>query len=179
VKIALRTQQIIAHETGVINTVDPLGGSYYVEWLTDRVEAEAKGYFDKLDEMGGMVRAIELGFPQREIHRAAMAYQKEIDAGARTIVGVNAFSDADEAPIKILRIKQSVERQQIRRLRERKKARSRESVASALANLAQAATENRFLMPPMLDAVRAEATVGEICDVFRKVYGEYREPAAL
>jgi methylmalonyl-CoA mutase N-terminal domain/subunit len=179
VKIALRTQQIIAHETGVTSTVDPLGGSYYVEWLTDRLEAEAKAYFDKLDEMGGMVRAIELGFPQKEIHRAAMEYQREIDAGERTIVGVNAFTEADEPPLKILRIKESVERQQIRRLRERKKTRSNENVTTALANLAQAAADNNFLMPPMLDAVRAEATAGEICDVFRKVYGEYREPPGL
>ena len=179
VKIALRTQQIIADESGVINTVDPLGGSYYLEWLTDRVEAEAKAYFDKLDEMGGMIRAIELGFPQREIHRAAMAYQKEIDSGERIIVGVNAFTEADEPTVKILRIKQSVERQQIRRLRDRKKARSKDNVTSALATLADAAMANQFLMRPMLDAVRAEATVGEICDVFRKVYGEYREPAGM
>ena len=125
-----------------------------------------------------MIRAIELGFPQNEIHRAAMAYQKEVDAGERTIVGVNAFTDLDEPPVKILRIKEAVERQQIRRLRERKKRRSGENVTAALATLAQAAADNEFLMPPMLDAVRAEATVGEICDVFRKVYGEYREPAA-
>ncbi|HEY7167994.1 MAG TPA: methylmalonyl-CoA mutase family protein, partial [Candidatus Binatia bacterium] len=101
------------------------------------------------------------------------------DAGERTIVGVNAFTEADEPPLKILRIKESVERQQIRRLRERKKTRSSENVTSALANLARAAADNTFLMPSMLDAVRAEATVGEICDVFRKVYGEYREPVGL
>src|SRR6185369_11676656 len=143
----------------------PLGGSYYVESLTDRLEAEARAYFDKLDEMGGMIRAIELGFPQNEIHRAAMAYQKEVDAGERIIVGLNAFTEADEPPVKILRIKEAVERQQIRRLRERKKARSGENVTTALATLAQAAADNEFLMPPVLDAVRAEATVGEICDV--------------
>jgi methylmalonyl-CoA mutase N-terminal domain/subunit len=179
VKIALRTQQIMAHETGVTDTVDPLGGSYYLEWLTDRLEAEAKNYFDKLDEMGGMIRAIELGFPQNEIHRAALTYQKEVDAGERLIVGVNAFTEPKAAPMKILRIKDAVERGQIQRLRERKKTRAARKLNSALRHLERVAEENGFLMPPMLDAVRAEATVGEICDVLRKVYGEYRETASI
>ena len=179
VKIALRTQQIIAHETGVTDTVDPLGGSYYLEWLTDRLEAEAKIYFDKLDQMGGMIRAIELGFPQNEIHGAALGYQKEIDARERLIVGVNAFTEPKEAPMKILRIKESVERRQVQRLRERKKARGTRKLRSALQRLERVAAENGFLMPPMLDAVRAEATVGEICDVLRKVYGEYRERVSI
>src|SRR5215468_3167697 len=179
VKIALRTQQIIAHETGVADTVDPLGGSYYLEWLTDRLEAEAKTYFDKLDEMGGMVRAIELGFPQNEIHRAALGYQKEIDAGERLIVGVNAFTEHEKGGMKILRIKEAVERRQIQRLRERKKKRAAAKLVTALRRLELVAKDNGFLMPPMLDAVRAEATVGEICDVLRKVYGEYRETASI
>lgn len=179
VKIALRTQQIIAHETGVTDTVDPLGGSYYLEWLTDRLEAEAKNYFDKLDEMGGMIRAIELGFPQSEIHRAAMAYQKEIDAGERVVVGVNAFTEPKEAPMKILRIKEAVERGQTQRVRERKKKRAARKLNAALHTLERVANENGFLMPAMLDAVRAEATIGEICDVLRKVYGEYRETASI
>jgi methylmalonyl-CoA mutase N-terminal domain/subunit len=179
VKIALRTQQIIAHETGVADTVDPLGGSYYLEWLTDRLEAEAKIYFDKLDEMGGMVRAIELGFPQNEIHRAALGYQKEIDAGERLIVGVNAFTEHEKGGMKILRIKEAVERRQIQRLRARKKKRAAGKLDTALRRLERVAKDNGFLMPPMLDAVRAEATVGEICDVLRKVYGEYRETASI
>jgi methylmalonyl-CoA mutase, N-terminal domain len=179
VKIALRTQQIIAHETGVTDTVDPLGGSYYLEWLTERLEAEAKIYFDKLDQMGGMIRAIEVGFPQNEIHRAAINYQKESDAGERLIVGVNAFIEPKEAPMKILRIKPAVERRQVQRLRERKKARGARKLRSALQQLERVAAENGFLMPPMLDAVRAMATVGEICDVLRKVYGEYRETASI
>ncbi len=179
VKIALRTQQIIAHETGVTDTVDPLGGSYYLEWLTDRLETEAKIYFAKLDKMGGMIRAIEIGFPQSEIHRAAMSYQKEIDAGEQLIVGVNAFTEPKEAPVSILRIKEAVERRQVQRLRERKKARGARKLHSALQRLERMAAENSFLMPAMLDAVRAEATVGEICDVFRKVYGEYRETASI
>jgi methylmalonyl-CoA mutase, N-terminal domain len=162
-----------------VDTIDPLGGSYYIEWLTNRLEAEAKSYFDKLDEMGGMVRAIELGFPQGEIHRAALAYQKEIESGERIIVGVNAFTEPKESAIKMLKINHAVERNQIRELRARKKQRAARRVRSALQRLEQIAVENGNLMPPVLDAVRAEATVGEICDVLRKVYGVYREAASL
>ncbi|MGH7774280.1 MAG: acyl-CoA mutase large subunit family protein [Candidatus Binatia bacterium] len=179
VKTALRTQQIIAHEAGVTNAIDPLGGSYYLEWLTNRMETEAKAYFDKLDEMGGMVRAIELGFPQNEIHRAALAYQREVDNGERIIVGVNAYTEPEERPMKILKIKGQIERKQIQRLKERKKHRSGRKVASALDRLTKVAEENGYLMPPILDAVRSEATVGEICDVLRKVNGDYRETVAL
>ncbi|HEY2921359.1 MAG TPA: methylmalonyl-CoA mutase family protein [Candidatus Binatia bacterium] len=179
VKIALRTQQIIAHESGVADAIDPVGGSYYVEWLTNRLEAEAKSYFDKLDEMGGMVRAIELGFPQGEIHRAAVAYQKEIESGERIIVGVNAFAEPKEPAIKMLKIKHAVEQSQIRELRARKRQHSTRRLRSALQRLERIAGENGDLMPPVLDAVRTEATVGEICDVLRKVYGEYREAASL
>jgi methylmalonyl-CoA mutase N-terminal domain/subunit len=179
VKIALRTQQIIAHESGVINTVDPLGGSYYLEWLTDRMESEARRYFNKLDEMGGMVRAIELGFPQNEIHQAAMAYQKEVESKDRIIVGVNAYTEPEQRTIRILKIKGEVERRQTKRLKERKKQRNAKKVASALTQLTQVAEEKGYLMPPVLEAVRSEATLGEICDVFRKVYGEYRETVAL
>ena len=179
VKIALRTQQIIAHESGVKNTVDPLGGSYYVECLTNRMEEEAKVYFDKLDAMGGMVRAIELGFPQNEIHRAALGYQKEVDAGERIIVGVNAYAEPDELAIKILKIKGEVERRQVRRLKERRKNRNRQKVASALMGVTRAAAENGYLMPPILEAVRSEATLGEISNVLRKVFGEYREAVNL
>lgn len=179
VKIALRTQQIIAHESGVTDAVDPLGGSYYLEWLTSRMESEARSYFDRLDEMGGMARAIELGFPQNEIHRAAVAYQKEVESKERIIVGVNDYAEREKPPIKILKIKQDVERRQIKRLRERKKERSSKKVAATLGRLTQAAEENGYLMPSLLDAVRSEATVGEISDVFRKVYGGYRESVAL
>ncbi len=179
VRIALRTQQIIAHESGVVDTVDPLGGSYYMEWLTDRMEAETKGYFDKLDELGGMVRAIELGFPQREIHQAALTYQKEVESGKRVVIGVNAYSELEGRPVKILKIKGEVERRQLQSLKERRKRRNAKKVASALDRLTRAAGENSYLMPPVLEAVRAEATIGEICDVFRKIYGEYRETIGL
>ncbi|HEU4345838.1 MAG TPA: methylmalonyl-CoA mutase family protein [Candidatus Binatia bacterium] len=179
VKIALRTQQIIAHESGVIDTVDPLAGSYYLEWLTNRLETEAKAYFTKLDEMGGMIPAIERGFPQGEIHRAALAYQKEVDRGERIIVGVNAYADAREQRVPILKIKEQVEKGQCQRFRQRKKNRSARKVATALSRLAGAAEANGYLMPVVMEAVRAEASVGEICEVFRRVYGEYREAVSL
>jgi len=179
VKIALRTQQIIAHESGVIATADPLGGAYYVEWLTNQMESETKSYFDRLDEFGGMVRAIELGFPQREIHRAALSYQKEAESGERIIVGVNAYTEPETKPIKILKIKKEVERRQIQSLKERRKRRNAKEVNSALDSLRRAAEENRCLMPVILEAVRREATLGEICDEFRKVYGEYRETSSI
>jgi len=179
VKIALRTQQIIAHESGVADTIDPLGGSYYLESLTDRMEREAEDYFAKLDEMGGMVRAIELGYPQSEIHRAAMKYQKEIDSGEHIIVGVNAFSEPEETPMRILRISQKVERAQVQAVRARKKARDAQRLRESLARLRRNAAEGADVMAPTLDAVRAEASVGEICDVFRSVYGEYRETGTV
>jgi methylmalonyl-CoA mutase, N-terminal domain len=179
VKIALRTQQIIAHESGVVNAVDPLGGSYYLEWLTNRMESEAKVYFDKLDAMGGMIQAIQRGFPQGEIHRAAVAYQKETDDRDRIIVGVNAYTEPEERRISILKIKGEVEKKQVQRLKQRKKSRNLKKVASVLGQLAGVAETNGDLMPAVLEAVRAQCTVGEICDVFRKVYGEYREAVSL
>jgi methylmalonyl-CoA mutase N-terminal domain/subunit len=179
VKIALRTQQIIAHESGVVNAVDPLGGSYYLEWLTNRMESEAKVYFDKLDAMGGMIQAIQRGFPQGEIHRAAVAYQKETDDRDRIIVGVNAYTEPEERRISILKIKGEVEKKQVQRLKQRKKSRNPKKVASVLGQLAGVAETNGDLMPAVLEAVRAQCTVGEICDVFRKVYGEYREAVSL
>jgi methylmalonyl-CoA mutase N-terminal domain/subunit len=179
VKIALRTQQIIAHESGVANTVDPLAGSYYLEWLTNRMESEAKAYFDKLDEMGGMIQAIQRGFPQSEIHRAAVAYQKETDNRKRIIVGVNAYTEPEERRISILKIKGEVEKKQVQRLKQRKKSRNLKKVASALSQLAGVAEANGDLMPAVMEAVRAQSTVGEICEVFRRVYGEYREALSL
>src|SRR5262250_2059988 len=179
VKIALRTQQIIAHETGVADTVDPLGGSYYLEWLTNRMESEAKAYFDKLDEMGGMIQAIQRGFPQSEIHRAAVAYQKETDNQKRIIVGVNAYTEPEKRRISILKIKGEVEKKQVQRLKQRKKSRNLKKIASVLSQLAGVAEANGDLMPAVMEAVRAQSTVGEICEVFRRVYGEYREAVSL
>ena len=179
VKIAVRTQQIIAHEAGVANTADPLGGAYYLESLTNRMESEAKAYFDKLDEMGGMIEAIQRGFPQSEIHRAAFAYQKEVDRQERIIVGMNAYTEPEERHLSILKIKAEVEKKQVQRLKQRKKNRNTKKVAAALGQLAAVAEANGDLMPAVLEAVRAESTVGEICGVFRRVYGEYREAASL
>ena len=179
VKIAVRTQQIIAHESGVANTADPLGGAYYLESLTNRMESEAKAYFDKLDEMGGMIEAIQRGFPQSEIHRAAVAYQKETDNRERIIVGVNAYAEPEERRVSVLKIKGAVEKKQVQRLKQRKKSRNAKKVASVLSQLAVTAEANNDLMPAVMDAVRAQSTVGEICEVFRRVYGEYREAVSL
>jgi methylmalonyl-CoA mutase, N-terminal domain len=156
-----------------------LGGSYYLESLTELMEAEARRYFDKLDELGGMVRAIELGFPQKEIQGAASAYQKEVDAGERVIVGVNAYAEQEERSVPILRIGQTIERRQVKSLRARKRERNPKKLSRALAELTRAMEKNDYLMPPILEAVRCEATVGEICDILRKVYGEYRETVNL
>ncbi|MCG3112631.1 MAG: methylmalonyl-CoA mutase family protein [Candidatus Manganitrophus sp. SB1] len=179
VKIALRTQQIIAHESGVTDTVDPLAGSYYIESLTNRMEKEAQRYFKKLDGMGGMVRAIEKGFPQREIHRAAVAYQQEIDRKDRLIVGVNAFIEKEERRIEILKVTGDVERRQVARLKKIKAERDPKKLQQTLQRLTSAAEAGAYLMPLILDTVRASATVGEISDVFRKVYGEYRESVSF
>ncbi|MFQ5598411.1 MAG: methylmalonyl-CoA mutase [Nitrospiria bacterium] len=179
VKIALRTQQIIAYESGVTNTVDPLGGSYYLESLTDKMEREARKYFKKLDDMGGMAAAIECGFPQGEIHKTAVAYQQEIDEKSRLIVGINAFEETDESPISTLKILPSVEKKQINRLKKTKKERPHQPLERSLKRLTAAAKQKRYLMPYVIDAVRAKATVGEIVDIFRTVYGYYRNPSAF
>lgn len=175
VSIALRTQQIIAHETGVTDTVDPLGGSYYVEAMTDLMEQEVKKYFKKLEAMGGMVAAIEQGFPQAEIHRAAVNYQREIDGKERIVVGVNDFIEKEERPIEILKVSKLVEQKQITRLKKFKKNRDAKKLSLTLRRLTLGAEEKTTLMPLVLAAVHAGATVGEITDVFKKVYGEYRE----
>ncbi len=177
--VALRTQQIIADETGVTNFVDPLGGSYAVEALTDRLEAEAVDYIRRIDEMGGIVRAIELGFPQKEISEAAYRYQKQLDRGDKIMVGVNKYQMNEGPPLELLRIGNEIERKQVQRIRERKAARDAAAVQSALATVRRAASEATNLMPPIIAAVKHEVTVGEISDVFRDVFGVYRDPAWL
>jgi methylmalonyl-CoA mutase N-terminal domain/subunit len=175
VTIALRTQQIIAHESGVTNTIDPLGGSYFVEALTKEMEADAGDYIRRIDDMGGMVRAIELGFPQREIADSAYQYQKAVEAGDKIIVGVNAFEMAHE-PIPLLEIDKAVARQQLARLKTVRESRSRTRVRGSLANLREAARDERNLMPFLLICVKAYATLGEIMDALKEIYGEYEEP---
>src|SRR5690349_2477839 len=176
--IALRTQQIIAEETGVANTVDPLGGSYFLESLTEKMEQEAMEYFRKIDAMGGMVSAIEKGFPQREIQDSAYQYQKAVERGDQTIVGVNRYMMTDEpAEVPILVIDESVRAHQVERLEQTRTRRDAGAVANALEKLKQAAHKHENTMPATIDAVRAYATLGEICAALRDVYGIYEEPA--
>ena len=174
---ALRTQQIVAEETGVINTVDPLGGSYAIEALTDRLEREAFDYIEKIDRMGGMVAAIDQGFPQMEIAEASYHYQRQLERGEKVMVGVNKHQVEDEYPMETLRVSHDVERRQVERVRARKAARDRNAVRTHLAAVREAAASGSNLMPPMIDAVKAECTIGEISDVFREVFGVYRDPA--
>jgi methylmalonyl-CoA mutase N-terminal domain/subunit len=174
---ALRTQQIIADESGVINTADPLGGSYAIEALTDRVEREAFEYIEAIDRMGGIVRAVELGFPQKEIAEASYRFQRQLDAGERIMVGVNKYQVEDEPTIETLRVSPDVEHRQTERTRERKRSRDQDTVRERLAALREAARSDTNLMPPILDAVKAHCTVGEISDIFRESFGEYRDPA--
>ena len=174
---ALRTQQIIAEETGVINTADPLGGSYAIEALTDRLEREAFAYIERIDAMGGIVRAIELGFPQQEIADASYHYQRQLDCGEKVVVGVNKYQSDDAHSLEILRVGNAVEDTQVERVRARKAARDAAAVAARIAAVRDAARGGANLMPAIIEAVKAEVTVGEISDVFREVFGVYRDPA--
>jgi len=176
VMVALRTQQIIAEETGVINTVDPLGGSYAIEALTDRMEREAMEYIRKIDEMGGMLNAIERGYPQREIAEAAFHYQRQLEQGVKTVVGVNKYSIPEEIPIEVLKIDPALEEMQVQRVRKLKRERNSAAVREALARVAEACRSGENLMEPVCEAVRREATVGEICDVYRAEFGIYTDP---
>src|ERR1041384_3546743 len=176
--IALRTQQIIAEETGVVNTVDPLGGSYYLEALTEKMEQTALEYFRKIDAMGGMVAAIEKGFPQREIQDSAYHYQKAVERGEQVIVGVNKYSMTDEpSEVPILVIDESVRTHQVERLEQTRARRDAGAVTNALEKLKAAAHRNDNTMPATIDPARAYATLGEICAALRDVYGIYEEPA--
>jgi len=176
--IALRTQQIIAEETGVVNTVDPLGGSYYLEALTQKMEDEALDYFRKIDAMGGMVAAIERGFPQREIQESAYQYQKAVERGEQVIVGVNKYAMTDKpSEVPILVIDDSVRTHQLERLEATRAKRDAGAVAKAVDNLRLAAQRHENTMPATIEAVRAYATLGEICSALRDVYGIYEEPA--
>jgi methylmalonyl-CoA mutase N-terminal domain/subunit len=173
--IALRTQQVIAHESGVVNSADPLGGSYFVEKLTNDIEAEALAYFRKIDAMGGMVPAIESGFPQREIQEAAFQFQRAVERKEKIIVGVNDYV-MDEKPTSILYIDESVAEEQTLRVAALKAARDKAKVAKSLGDLKDAARGKDNVMVPILEASRAYATLGEMCDALREVWGEYEEP---
>ncbi|HLA09807.1 MAG TPA: methylmalonyl-CoA mutase family protein [Pyrinomonadaceae bacterium] len=175
--IALRTQQIIAEETGVAYTIDPLGGSYFLESLTQKMEDRTQEYFRKIDSMGGMVEAIEKGFPQREIQDSAYQYQKAVERGDQVIVGVNKYQMDDEAQVPILVIDESVRAHQVERLQQTRDRRDGGAVANALEKLKRAAQINENTMPATIEAVRSYATLGEICAALRDVYGVYEEPA--
>jgi methylmalonyl-CoA mutase N-terminal domain/subunit len=179
VTIALRTQQIIAEESGVANTVDPFAGSYFVEALTNKVEREALAYIHKIDEMGGMIPAIENGFPQKELAEAAMHYQRQIDAEEKIIVGVNKYKAEREELMPILQISDSLEHDKKQELAALRATRDGAKVAAALAALKQAAEGTDNLLPHILDAVRAYATLGEMCNTLRGVFGEYHDPAYI
>ena len=174
--LALRTQQIVAEETGVVSTVDPLGGSYFVEGLTDRMEAEAWRLIRKIDEFGGMVKALDAGFPQQEIADSGYRTQLQEDAGERVVVGVNRYVQPDERPIPYLKIDESIEREQAERVRAIKAGRNQTEVARQLRRVADACRNEQNLMPVLVDAVKAHATLGEIADVYRETFGRYREP---
>jgi methylmalonyl-CoA mutase N-terminal domain/subunit len=179
VTIALRTQQIIAHESGVPSVADPLGGGYFVETLTAQMEQAAGEYIRRIDELGGMIPAIERGFPQSEIANASYEYQHSIETGERLIVGVNAFTDTNQERIELLQIDETAEREQVRKLAGLRATRDNARVCSALDALRRAAAGTSNTMPYILDAVRAYATVGEICDVFREIFGTYQETSVL
>ena len=173
--MALRTQQVIAHESGVANTIDPLGGAYFVEALTDELERAAYDYFAKIDELGGMVEAVKRNFPQREIADAAFAYQQEVDEGRRIVVGVNAYGEQDEPPIETLRIDPALERKQVDRLQSARARRDGTAVEGSLATLREAAASEANLMPALLGAARAHASEGEIIAALQQVFGTYTE----
>ncbi len=179
VQIALRTQQIIAHESGVADTIDPLAGSFFIENLTDAIEEKVKEYIQKIDDMGGAPSAIERGFIQREINDAAYQYQKNVDETQRIVVGVNKFSVEEESKFDYLRVDPEAEREQIQQLLSVRKKRDAEQVRDSLDNLRAAANSEVNLMPPIIKAVKVYATLGEICRVLREVFGEYRAPDIL
>jgi methylmalonyl-CoA mutase N-terminal domain/subunit len=176
VNVALRTQQVIAEETGVVNTVDPLAGSYFVEALTSEVERQAWEYIEKIDGMGGMLAAIDRGFPQTEIADAAYDFQRQIDSADRIMVGVNKYVSGEDAPIELLKVDESVEAEQLSRLAEVKRTRDARAVAQRLRDLEAACRGTDNVMPHVIEAVRAYATEQEICDVYRDVFGEYHDP---
>ncbi len=175
VRIALRTQQVIAYESGVAQTIDPLGGSYFVEALTDKIEAEAEAYIGKIDELGGMSSAIEQGYVQREIQREAYRIQREIEKETCVIVGVNKFTVKEEPPKNLLRVDRRIQHEQIQRIGELKSKRDEKAVKTALAELKHACEGTQNVMPLIIDAVKCYATLGEICNVMREVFGEYKE----
>ncbi|MCS7143798.1 MAG: methylmalonyl-CoA mutase family protein [Archaeoglobaceae archaeon] len=176
VRIALRTQQIIAEESGTADVVDPLGGSYYVEWLTDKIEEEATKYIEKIDEMGGMIKAIEIGYVQREIQRSAYEKQKAIESGDLTVVGVNKYQIEEEIHIELLKVPKEIVEKQIARVKRFKENREKQAVEKSIERLEKSAEKDENLMPYIFECVKAKATLGEIANALRRVFGEFRAP---
>jgi len=179
VRVALRTQQIIAYESGIANTIDPLAGSYYVESLTDLIEKEAEEYINKIDSLGGMIEAIESGFVQSEIQNAAYRFEKELESGKKVVVGMNKFQSKEEEPIDLLKIDMKFQEDQIKFLNKVRSERNNGEVNSKLKTLKNAAEGESNLMPFILDAVKSYASVGEICNTLREVFGEYKEKVVI
>ena len=179
VQIAVRTQQVIANESGVTNTVDPMGGSFCVERLTSEIEVGAQAYIDQIDKMGGAVSAIERGYVQQEIQESAYAYQKAVEAGEQIVVGLNKFRDEEDPPRNLLRVDPGVMEYQVARLKQLKAERDHLSVAAAIEKVKECARGNDNLMPPIMEAVKRYATLGEICDTLREVFGEYSGVATV
>jgi methylmalonyl-CoA mutase N-terminal domain/subunit len=178
-RVALRTQQVIAHESGVVDTADPLGGAYAIEALTTEIENRAVAYLEKIDALGGMLRAIETGYVQREIQDAAYAYQRAIETRDAIVVGVNEFRTAEESPIPTLRVDPAIEQAQVERVRAVRERREAESANNTLAKLEEAARGTENVTPRILDCVEAFVTVGEVANQLRKVWGEYRETSSI
>jgi len=174
--IALRTQQVIAEESGVTNTIDPLGGSYFVETLTNNMEEEALDIIQKIDDMGGMLAAIERNYPQLEISDAAYHYQRQIDEKEKTVVGVNKYVTDEDIPVEVLEIDEELENLQIEKINRLKNERDNKLVKESLERVGDACTGTQNIMEPLIDAVKNYATLQEVCDVYRQVYGEYRDP---
>jgi len=173
-RIALRTQQIIANESGITSTIDPVAGSYFIESLTKKIEDEAMEYIEKIDDMGGILSAVEKGFIQREIADSAYKYQKAVDNGEKIVIGINKYQDKEKTSIETLKVKQEVEDKQKRQLKKLRNERDNEKVKKALAEIKKVAYSKENLMPAVLDAVKSYATLGEICDVLKEAFGEYR-----
>jgi methylmalonyl-CoA mutase N-terminal domain/subunit len=178
-RIALRSQQIIAYESGAAQTIDPLAGSYYIESLTNEIEKRANEYLDKIEALGGMLKAIERGFVQQEIQNAAYEYQQQVDRAESVVVGVNRFTVEDEKPVPILHLDESLERKQVERLQGLRARRDSKPWSESLKRVEDAARSGTNLMPHILTAVEGYATVGEISDTLRKVFGEYKEAVVI
>ena len=175
VTVALRTQQIVAEESGAANTIDPLGGSYFVEWMTDEIERQAMAYIHKIDEMGGMVEAVERGYPQREIAASAYRYQQQLERGEKIVVGVNGYQQAVDPKIPMLRVDESMQLTKVAALTKLKAERDQDKVRVALQDIRETCRTDANLMPPIIAAAKAYCTEQEICDVFRDVFGRHQD----